>query len=172
MPKKSTRENKSIYQTAREEAGLTREKASAETGCLSESVIEKIEYGQVNVYPDQVLAMARAYKKPELCNYYCTQECEIGRYYVPEVKITELSQIVLHMLASLNALEKERDRLIEITVDGEVADDELADFARIKRMIDHLSMTADAMSLWIEKSIVSGNVDAGKFQEVMRELPE
>ena len=108
MGKKSVRKNKNIYQIAREEAGLTREKASETIGIISESAIEKIEYGQMLPAPDYVLAMAKAYNKPELCNNYCAKECPIGNVYVPEVKTTELSQIVLHLLASLNALEKEK----------------------------------------------------------------
>lgn len=64
--------------------------------------------------------MAKKYKCPNLCNYYCANQCPIGREYVPEVKIRDLSQIVLEMLASLNAMNKRKDRLIEITADGAI----------------------------------------------------
>ena len=47
MGKKSVRENKNIYQLAREEAGLTRSKASDLMEIISESAIEKIEYEQM-----------------------------------------------------------------------------------------------------------------------------
>ena len=39
----------------------------------------------------------------------------IGREYVPQVSVRELSAIVLEMLASLNAMDKKKERLIEIT---------------------------------------------------------
>ena len=107
MPRKSVRPNKNFFQTAREEAGLTREKASEAIGYMSESVIEKIEYDQVMPDPQEVMDMAKAYRRPELINYYCSNMCAIGRQYMPEVKTTGLSQIVLHILASMNALEKE-----------------------------------------------------------------
>ena len=86
MGKKSTRENKSIYQLAREEANMTRAEASEKMQFVSGSRIEKYESGKSSVQPDEVLAMARAYKKPELCNYYCSHECPIGQEYVPEAR--------------------------------------------------------------------------------------
>lgn len=140
---------------------------ASERTFLSESVIEKIEYGTNRPDPDAVLAMARAYKKPELCNYYCSHECVIGNAYVPEVKISALSEIVLHMLASLNSLEKQKERLIEITVDGQVSSDELADFVRIHKMLNRISMSADALRLWLEKSEASGSVDPQELQKLL-----
>ncbi len=44
--------------------------------------------------------------------------------------------IVLEMIASLNALEKEKNRLVEITVDGEITEDEYRDFAAIENQLD------------------------------------
>lgn len=64
---------------------------------------------------------------------YCSYECPIGQEYVPEVKVKELSQIVLQVLATMNSLEKAKDRFIEITADGEISEDEFADFAKINR---------------------------------------
>ena len=169
MGRKSVRENKNIYQLLREEANMTRADASEATGFMSESVIEKIEYGQSIPDPDEVLAMAKAYKRFELCNYYCSNECPIGQEYVPEVTIKELSQIVLHMLQSQNSLEKEKNRLIDITVDGKISEEELADFVRIQKVVNHISMATDAMRLWIEKNIASGNIDKEEFERLMKE---
>ena len=165
MGRKSTRENKNIYQLYREEATMTRAEASNVIGFMSESVIEKIEYNQAIPDPDEVLAMANAYKKPDLCNYYCSQECPIGQKYVPEIKISELSQIVLHMLASQYSLEKEKNRLIEITVDGKITVDELKDFVRIQKVVNRISLAADAMRLWIDQNLASGNIDKKAFEE-------
>ena len=44
MGRKSTRENKNVYQISREAAGLTREAASEVMGYISSDRIEKIEY--------------------------------------------------------------------------------------------------------------------------------
>ena len=163
MGKKSTRENKSIYQLSREEAGLTREEASETLKFISDSRIEKYESGKSPVQPEEVLAMARAYKQPSLCNYYCSHECPIGQAYVPEIKVKDLAQIVLQMLATMNSLEKTRNRFIEITADGEISEDELADFAKIEKGVEAISMAADSLSLWVNNTIASGKIDAVKL---------
>ena len=157
MGRKSTRENKNVYQLSREAADMTRAEAS-EALYLSEDRIEKIEYETSAPHPDEVLAMADCYKNPLLCNYYCSHECPIGREYVPEVKIKDLSQITLEMLANLNALTKEKDRLVEITVDGNVSPDELPDFKRIQEYLDKMSLTIDALQLWVDNAVSTGQI--------------
>lgn len=158
MGRKSTKENKNIYQTSREAAELTREAASEQLQFISSDRIEKIENEKSLPHPDEILAMADCYKNPSLCNYYCSHECPIGQEYVPEVKSKELSQITLEMLASLNSLEKEKNRLIEITVDGKISDDEMQDFKRIQDQLSQISMAIDSLQLWVEKAIMDGKI--------------
>lgn len=158
MGRSSTKENKNIYQQSRENASLTREAAAEKMEFLSESKIEKIEYEKAIPHPEEVLAMAKCYKDPSLCNYYCSHECPIGQEYVPEVKFKELSQITLEMLASLNSLEKEKNRLIEITVDGVISQDELKDFEKIQKQLGQISLAIDSLQLWVEKAIIDGKV--------------
>ena len=100
MARISTKENKSIYQLRREELGLSREKASELLEGIPPERIERIESGKFTAHPDEVILMADKYNAPQLCNHYCANECEIGKQYVPEIKIKDLSQIVLEMLAS------------------------------------------------------------------------
>ena len=103
--------------------------------------------------------MAEVYKNPSLCNYYCSHECPIGRKYVPEIKAKDLSQITLEMLATLNRLTKDKERLIEITVDGELSEDELADFQKIKKELEKMAMAIDSLNLWMDNTIASGKID-------------
>lgn len=103
MGRSSTRENKTRYQLAREELGLSREKASELLETIAPERIEKIESERSLPRPDEVLIMAEKYKTPSLCNYFCARQCPIGQQYVPEIRNSELSDIVLKMLASLNA---------------------------------------------------------------------
>lgn len=77
---------------------------------------------------------------------------------MPEVKFKELSQITLEMLASLNALEKEKNRLIEITVDGVISTDELKDFEKTQHQLAQISMAIDSLQLWVQKAIVEGKI--------------
>lgn len=159
MGRKSTKENKTIYQTSREALELTRDAAAEKLGFISADRIEKIEYEKTLPHPEEVLAMADCYKNPALCNYFCSHECPIGMEYVPEIKAKELSQITLEMLATLNKLTKEKERLIEITVDGELSEDEIPDFLAIKAELEKMAMAIDSLNLWIDQTIATGKID-------------
>ena len=71
MGRKSIKEDKNYYFRLREEAGFTRAEAS-EVMNISEARIEKIENDRVTVVPEDIVEMSKGYKKPALCNYYCT----------------------------------------------------------------------------------------------------
>ncbi len=159
MGRKSTKENKNIYQQCREAAGLTREAASEALDYVSADRIEKIESEKSLPHPDEVMAMAAAYKAPALCNYYCSHECEIGQTYVPEVKAKELSVITLEMLSTLNTLVKEKDRLVEIAVDGVISPDEVPDFLKIQQELEDMALAVDSLRLWVDNTIASGKMD-------------
>ncbi|MCR5671516.1 MAG: helix-turn-helix transcriptional regulator [Butyrivibrio sp.] len=163
MGKRSIRENKNIYFECREEAGLTRAAASELIGTISESRIEKMETGKTSIYPEDVVDMAKAYNRPELCNYYCTHECRIGKENVPEVQPSSLSEIVLGMLSALNSLENQKDRLIDITADGMISDDELSDFANIQKQLEHIDQTVEALKIWVSSTINEGKINKEKL---------
>ena len=156
MGKKSVKENKNIYQLAREAAGLTRSQASEALVFISDSRIEKIESEKCEPHPDEILAMDKAYKKPSLCNYYCSNECPIGQVSVPELKDKDLAQITLEMLSTINILTKQKDRLVEITVDGKVSKDEMKDFLNIKSELDKMTVSIESLKLWINQMVAEG----------------
>ncbi len=163
MARVSTKENKTIYQLTRESLKLTREDASQLLETMSPERIEKIENERSMPHPDEVLLMSDKYKQPGLCNHYCANQCPIGRQYVPEVKIKELSQIVLEMLASLNSMNKQKERLIEITADGKITEDELEDFIHIQEELERISITVETLQLWCEKMLDNGIIDLEQY---------
>ena len=152
MGKQSIRENKTIYQVCRENAGLTRSEASEKMTAVSNSKIEKIEYELQDPTPYDIVQMADAYKRPDLCNYFCSHKCEIGHRYVPEVEVSDLSDIILETIASLNEINPLTTRLIQIARDGKISDDEIKDFAFISKKLDEISLAVDALNLWIDKT--------------------
>lgn len=163
MGRASTKENKNRYQLVREELGLSREKASELLETIPPERIEKIENEKSWPHPDEVLLMSQKYKRPSLCNYYCANDCPIGREYVPEIQVKDLSTIVLEMLASLNAVNKEKDRLIEITYDGKISNDEIDDFIAIQNELERISITVETLQLWAEKMLANGVIDAEAY---------
>ena len=159
MARVSTKENKNLYQLTREDLKLSREAAAELLESITPERIEKIENERSLPYPDEVLVMAEKYKQPGLCNHYCANQCPIGQQYVPEVKIKDLSQIVLEMLASLNSMNKQRERLIEITVDGKITGDELEDFIYIQEELERISIAVETLQLWSERMLATGAID-------------
>lgn len=159
MGKQSTRENKTIYQLCREEQGLTREKASEKMVGISASRIEKIEYETQEPTPYDIVQMADCYKRPDLCNYFCSHRCEIGERYVPEIEVSELSNIILETIASLNEISPLTGRLIQIARDGKITDDEIKDFAFISKKLDEVSLAIDSLNLWVDKTASENNIN-------------
>ena len=165
MARVSTKENKNKYHQARENLGLTRDKASELLEWISADRIEKIENERSLPNPDEVLTMAEKYKRPSLCNHYCSNQCPIGQQYVPEIKIKDLSQIVLEMLASLNAMNKSKERLIEITADGVIESDEMDDFIFIQEELERISITVETLQLWVERMLATGAIDPEEYKK-------
>jgi len=146
-----------VYRKFREEAGLTRERASELLEWISPDRIDRIERGSVP-HPDEVLQMSKCYQHPELCNYYCTHSCQIGQELIPEVQEKELANIVLELLSTMNTLDRDKNRLIEITADGEITEDEYEDFAAIQQQLENISMSVDSLKLWLRKKLLDRKI--------------
>ena len=170
MGRLSTKKDKNIYQLCREAAGLTREAASERMEGMSASRIEKIEYETQNPTPFDIVQMADCYKRPDLCNFYCSHRCEIGDKYVPEVQISELSNIILETIASMNEINPLTSRLIQIARDGKITDDELHDFALISSKLDEVSLAIDSLNLWVEKTASENNLNLKLLNEEKEKL--
>lgn len=144
-------EQKSEFQKRREALGLSREKAALLMPGANDDWLERIEKGKKAATPEDALLISEAYNDPELCNYYCSSCCAIGRKYVPAVDAGELSRIVLQMEASLNSFLSKRSTLVEIASDGEVSPSELGDLKDIQADLERLSVAIEALQLWTEK---------------------
>lgn len=167
MGKKSIKENKSIYQVIREELNLSRAEATEYIPNdpkfpgmpgIPEYKLEKIENGKVTVQPEDVVAMAKRYNKPELRNHYCCYECEIGKIDAPEVTFTSgIHEILVNMAVTLRNVNHNKIRLMEILDDGKISEDEVEDFDKIYDELEHISMTVEALQLWCEKMKIKTN---------------
>ncbi len=165
MGKKSVKENKNVYQLSRERMEYTRDKASEIMECVSADRIEKIENERTLPHPEDIIAMSKCYKDASLCNYYCTHECPIGMEHVPEIKLKDLTQITLEILSGLNTLENEKNRLIDITADSKISDDEVEDFKNIQSKLEDISRSVDSLKMWLNNQIMNGKLDERDFKE-------
>lgn len=169
MGRKSTIAD-NIYLSARENVNLTREQASEKMGFVSKDRIERIERGEALPHPDELLAMSEAYQDPYLCNLYCSNECPIGQQYVPEITIKDLSPIVLKLVDAIYSADDQKRRIIEITADGELTDDEYADFAEIQMNLERLSIATEALQLWKENLESKGKINPKKLEQALKHV--
>ena len=162
-----------VYKDIRKKHDLTRDevcdKASLLNNPLQPERLERIENGKFPITPDEVMLLADIYGEPSLCNHYCANECPIGEKYVPEIKVKDLSQIVLEMLASLNTMKKNQERLIEISADGIIDDDEIRDFVYIQNELEHISITVETLQLWVEKMLAEKKINLEKYNQIKGE---
>lgn len=163
----------SIYKDIRKKHDMTRDdvcdKASFLNNPLQPERLERIENGKFPITPDEVMLLADIYGEPALCNHYCAKECPIGEKYVPEIKVKDLSQIVLEMLASLNSMKKNQERLIEISADGIIDDDEIRDFIYIQNELERISITVETLQLWVEKMLADKKINLEKYTQIKGE---
>ena len=66
--------------------------------------------------------------------------------------MTDLSNIILETIASLNEINPLTGRLIQIARDGKISDDEMKDFAYISKKLDEISLAIDSLNLWVDKT--------------------
>ena len=83
-----------------------------------------------------------------------------GRIRKAEKK--DLARIAIETLNSLNRMNKEKDRLLEIVEDGQVTPDEYKDFFEIKKTLEKISLSVDTLQLWVDKSIADGHMESAE----------
>jgi len=65
-------------------------------------------------------------------------------------------------------MQKKKERLIEITVDGHISDDEIADFVFIQNELEKISIAVETLQLWCERMLDTDVID----REVYRKYKE
>ena len=63
----------------------------------------------------------------------------------------------------MNSVKKQQDRLIEITADGKIEAEEIDDFIQIQEELERISITVEALQLWAEKKLSSGEIDLSAY---------
>ncbi|MBR6004063.1 MAG: XRE family transcriptional regulator, partial [Lachnospiraceae bacterium] len=65
-------------------------------------------------------------------------------------------------------LEKAKTRFIEITVDGEVSEDELPDFLKIQKELTKIATTVDSLRLWVDQTVAEGKIN----KELLKQMTD
>lgn len=158
-----------IYKETRTHLGLTREEACEKSLKIGKPIqrdrLERIENGRFDITPDEVLLLSEIYGEPTLCNHYCSNECPIGQKYVPEIKVKDLTRIVMETLSLLNSLQKRKEQLIDISADGIIDDEEIKDFVFIQNELEKISVTVETLQFWVEEMLAEGKIDIEKYNK-------
>ena len=110
--------------------------------------IRRLEAGERPATPLEVLAMEEVYNAPDLCHYYCSEQCPIGKKYNPKIEIKEFRQIVIEMVLMLNSLQEKKNRLMEIAINDAVDQNEETDFAEIQKKLNQMAILVDSLQYW------------------------
>ena len=68
----------------------------------------------------------------------------------------------------MNSVKKQQDRLIEITADGKIEAEEIDDFIQIQEELERISITVEALQLWAEKKLASGEIDLEAYNKAKK----
>lgn len=151
---------KSIYQKIREELGYSRQQAADKIAevdggryaYIDENRLVKLEHGTNKMQPEDVVALSKVYNKPELRNYYCCHECEIGKIDTPAVDFNgSIHEILVSIAVSLENANQNKVRLMEVLEDSVLSEDEQRDFDKIYNELERVSAEVEALQLWCEK---------------------
>lgn len=152
--------NENIYRAARKKAAqdnplLNSLETAQDVLCVDRLRLLKIENGQKTPDPDDIAAMSKAYNAPELRNYYCTKECPLGCNDQPLI-YDDLDKISVRLLSALHFLENANDRIYAILEDGQVSENERAEFSNILETLSKISYSAGSLELWAKKNGFEG----------------
>lgn len=162
MGREASKASSNVWYQARIRAAeydgrLRSREGAAELLGMSVSAVADAELGLSKVMPvDKAVQMAELYNAPQLLNWYCINECPIGRDMPLSDAVRDISQVAVRLVGSLRPeqLESVKNRLLEIADDGKVTDDEAASLAEIMDWFDDITLRISELRI-LCRSILS-----------------
>ena len=59
----------------------------------------------------------------------------------------------MELLSNLNALNRDKERIIDITADGQISADEREDFELFREHLSEMSLAIETLKLWVDKEL-------------------
>lgn len=128
---------KNIYQTAREAAGITQERAAELIGLSVES-IRSYETEKRVPSDETVIKMIEIYNANYLAYQHLKLKTQVGNAFLPDVHEVPLSNAALALIHNLHSCMEEHEEIIAITMDGNISQEELTEWQRIMKKYDDL----------------------------------
>ncbi len=139
----------------------SREGAAERLG-MSVSSVADAELGLAKCMPvDKAVLMADLYNAPHLLNYYCLNECPIGCRHSISDEVYDIDRVTVKLLKRLKVddLEKVKDRLLDISEDGVIKDDEKPDLMSVLSYLDDLAKVISELKTIGQMAINGGEKD-------------
>lgn len=159
MHENGKHENGNIYYRCRKDAAMSNERLNsreiaADLLGISPSSLTKHELGITKSVPvDIVVMMSDLYGKPELKNWYCRNECPIGKEFPIATDCSEIQSIAIRVLSSLEErkIDDLKRDLLTIAEDGKITPDEAARLKDILALMDKLTLAASELKILTKK---------------------
>jgi len=158
MPKSGRNHSKNVFNLKRLEASksdsrLSSRESAAEMLESNRTRLIRIEHGDVNPQPDEVMAMAKAYGTPELLNHYCSQICPIGKNNVPHIELSTFDRMARKGLAAIHRAKIAENILVRIAPDGEIREGEEAQLLKVLHILQSVEKVTLEMEIYIKKNL-------------------
>ena len=166
MGRGATKATGNVWFEARIEAAKYNDRLSSRAGAaellnLSEDAVKSAELGLYKCMPvDNAVLMADLYNAPELLNYYCLNECPIGRNRPVSSEVVSIDRVTIKLLRNLQSgvLSDLRDKLLEISEDGVITSEELPILKEIVDSLDSISKAASELKIIGQKAMRGGGI--------------
>lgn len=133
----------------------SREGAAEQLG-MSVSAVAEAELGMTKCMPaDKAVLMADLYNAPHLLNYYCLNECPIGRHRSLSDEDPDLERATLRFLKKIKAedLDRMKERLVDIAEDGVIDEAEEPELKQILAYLDEIARTISELQTVGKKAL-------------------
>ena len=158
MGRVATKASSNVWYQARIKAAEYNDKFASREGAsevlgMSVSAISDAELGISKVMPvDKAVLMADLYNAPHLRNYYCRNECPIGKDRPLAVELDTIELVTVRLLKALEteAVDEVKKRLTAIAEDGVVSEDEVVDLDDIAGYLNRLSLHISSLQMILE----------------------
>lgn len=149
---------------ARKKAAMYDERLYSREGAaemlgMSVSSVADAELGLTKCMPvDKAVLMADLYKAPQLLNHYCLHECPIGCRHSLSESVVDIDRVTVKLLRSLRVenLEEIKDKLLDISEDGIVSEDEKPELQEVIKYLDKLATTVSELKIIGEIALGGG----------------
>ena len=148
--------SESVYRKTRKKAAERNSELNSAENAQDYVYIErtrllKIENNETIPHPEEVSQMMEVYDAPQLGNYYCTQQCPIGKGGSLLI-YDNLSHISVALMTALHSLKKVEDGVYRILEDGVVSESEQPEFRKILETLEKIAFSADSLKLWAQSN--------------------